>query len=144
MLAVGDASGVPDACRPAAGIFSCFSLQQMPQPAAVLARWAAALAPGGVLAVAYWCALRLLKDVDLGSRVAARWPAATCPRRHAFAINALPSALPSCSKLGCLLGTSRAAAHPGDLLCALPTRPAEGSLCWSCAASAGKLRCCMT
>ena len=58
MLAVGDASGVPDACRPAAGIFSCFSLQQMPQPATVLARWAAALAPGGVLAVAYWCVLQ--------------------------------------------------------------------------------------
>ncbi len=56
VLAVADASAVPGACTPAAVLFSCFSLQQMPQPAAVLAAWAGALAPGGVLAVAYWCA----------------------------------------------------------------------------------------
>ncbi len=56
MLSVADASAVPGACTPAAVVFSCFSLQQMPQPATVLAAWARALAPGGVLAVAYWYA----------------------------------------------------------------------------------------
>lgn len=54
---MADASQVPDGWQPVAGILSCFSLQQMAQPAAVLAAWAASLAPGGVLAVAYWCAL---------------------------------------------------------------------------------------
>ena len=62
---MADASQVPDAWQPVAGILSCFSLQQMAQPVAVLAAWAAALAPGGVLAVAYWCALLRLGQAVL-------------------------------------------------------------------------------
>ncbi|KAK9833418.1 hypothetical protein WJX81_003378 [Elliptochloris bilobata] len=82
-LAVGDACSVPGACRPAAGMFSCFSLQQMPQPAAVLAAWAAALAPGGVLAVAYWPPAAAPPD--------ARWRALTDPATLAKAVAAAPA-----------------------------------------------------
>ncbi|PRW39171.1 Methyltransferase type 11 [Chlorella sorokiniana] len=50
---VGDASRLDD-LAPLAGVVSVFGLQQMPQPAAVLANWTRALAPGGVLCVCYW------------------------------------------------------------------------------------------
>ena len=43
---VGDASRL-DELAPLAGVVSVFGLQQMPQPAAVLANWTRALAPGG-------------------------------------------------------------------------------------------------
>lgn len=50
---------VGDACRlddlaPLAGVLSVFGLQQMPQPAEVLASWTRALHPGGVLSVCFW------------------------------------------------------------------------------------------
>ena len=51
---VGDATAVDPALLPLACVFSCFGLQQMPEPAQVLAAWTRALAPGGVLAVVYW------------------------------------------------------------------------------------------
>ncbi len=51
---MGDASAVPPDLAPLAGVFSCFGLQQMPQPEAVLRAWLAGLAPRGVLAVCYW------------------------------------------------------------------------------------------
>ncbi|BDA48867.1 probable demethylmenaquinone methyltransferase at N-terminal half [Coccomyxa sp. Obi] len=51
---VGDACQVPQDLHPVAGIFSCFGLQQMPEPKQVLGNWISALAPGGVLAVCYW------------------------------------------------------------------------------------------
>ncbi|KAI7837870.1 hypothetical protein COHA_008357 [Chlorella ohadii] len=50
---VGDASRL-DKLAPLAGVVSVFGLQQMPQPAAVLANWTQALAPGGVLCVCFW------------------------------------------------------------------------------------------
>ena len=43
---VGDACEELTRFGPVAGIMSCFALQQMPQPAAVLAGWVKALAPG--------------------------------------------------------------------------------------------------
>ena len=51
---VGDATAVPADLRPLAGVFSCFGLQQMPQPPEVLRAWLAALAPDGILALCYW------------------------------------------------------------------------------------------
>jgi len=50
---IGDASDVTSwgGC---AAVLSCFGLQQMPEPALALEGWARALAPGGVLSVAYW------------------------------------------------------------------------------------------
>jgi len=38
----------------AAGVLSCFGLQQLPAPDAGLRDWASTLAPGGVLAVTFW------------------------------------------------------------------------------------------
>jgi ubiquinone/menaquinone biosynthesis C-methylase UbiE len=46
-VAVGDASSPPAGLAPLAGVFSCFGLQQMPEPARVLANWTRALQPGG-------------------------------------------------------------------------------------------------
>lgn len=46
MAEVGDASEVPLPHGSAAGIVSCFTLQQIPQPASVLAKWVDALMPG--------------------------------------------------------------------------------------------------
>ena len=40
--------------RQAAGLLSCFGLQQMPDPERAIASWLEALAPGGVLSVVYW------------------------------------------------------------------------------------------
>ncbi|EIE18140.1 hypothetical protein COCSUDRAFT_60514 [Coccomyxa subellipsoidea C-169] len=51
---VGDACHVPQDLQPLAGIFSCFGLQQMPEPQQVLGNWISALAPGGILALCYW------------------------------------------------------------------------------------------
>ncbi|KAK9917767.1 hypothetical protein WJX75_007976 [Coccomyxa subellipsoidea] len=51
---VGDACQVPQDLQPLAGIFSCFGLQQMPEPKQVLGSWISALAPGGFLALCYW------------------------------------------------------------------------------------------
>ena len=42
---VGDASRLDD-LPPLAAVVSCFGLQQMPQPAQVLAHWTRALSPG--------------------------------------------------------------------------------------------------
>ncbi len=41
---VGDACSVPADLQPLAGVFSCFGLQQMPQPERVLHAWLQALA----------------------------------------------------------------------------------------------------
>ena len=49
-MQTGDATKLPPELQPAALIFTCFALQQMPDPCAVLAAWLSALAPGGVLA----------------------------------------------------------------------------------------------
>lgn len=61
--------------RPAA-IVCCFALNQLPDPPAALERWARSLAPGGVVAVAYWPGAvedggpwRRLTDLTLGVRV---------------------------------------------------------------------------
>lgn len=54
---VGDASRL-DKLAPLAGVVSVFGLQQMPQPAAVLANWTQALAPGGWAAVWRACSLK--------------------------------------------------------------------------------------
>ncbi|KAK9802740.1 hypothetical protein WJX73_005781 [Symbiochloris irregularis] len=51
---VGDASILADQPGTVAGILSCFTLQQIPQPASVLANWYRALAPGGIASVCYW------------------------------------------------------------------------------------------
>lgn len=40
--------------RQAAGLLSCFGLQQMPDPERAIESWFEALAPGGVLSVVYW------------------------------------------------------------------------------------------
>lgn len=45
----GDASRLASSHGGAAGIVSCFGLQQMPHPDRVLADWVSALAPGGGL-----------------------------------------------------------------------------------------------
>ena len=45
----GDATHVPPRLKPSL-VFTCFTLQQMPDPCAALDGWLRALAPGGVLA----------------------------------------------------------------------------------------------
>ena len=49
-MQTGDATKLPPELQPAALIFSCFTMQQLPDPDKVLAAWLGALAPGGILA----------------------------------------------------------------------------------------------
>ncbi|KAL4519150.1 hypothetical protein Ndes2526B_g00247 [Nannochloris sp. 'desiccata'] len=57
---VGDASTVPTQelsppfTPPFSAIFSCFALQQLPNPREALAAWTKALAPGGILVACFW------------------------------------------------------------------------------------------
>lgn len=51
---VGDAMAVAGRFPGLAGIATCFGFQQLPDPAAALADWCAALAPGGVAVICYW------------------------------------------------------------------------------------------
>jgi len=51
---VGDATSVPEELSPIAAVFSCFTLQQMPNPKEVLSSWTESLVPGGILTVCFW------------------------------------------------------------------------------------------
>lgn len=54
-LIVGDAADLdPQRTTSCAAVVSVFGLQQLPEPAAGLASWVGALAPGGVLSVMFW------------------------------------------------------------------------------------------
>lgn len=54
-LIVGDAADLdPRWTSACAAVVSVFGLQQLPEPAAGLASWVGALAPGGVLSVMFW------------------------------------------------------------------------------------------
>lgn len=73
--ALAERGAALSAPRPAA-IICCFALNQLPEPPAALERWARSLAPGGVVAVAYWPGAvedegpwRRLTDLTLGVRV---------------------------------------------------------------------------
>ena len=51
---VGDASAVPIEIPPFTAIFTCFALQQLPNPKKALSTWTQALVPGGVLVACFW------------------------------------------------------------------------------------------
>ncbi|DBA86705.1 TPA: hypothetical protein ACH3X1_005155 [Trebouxia sp. C0004] len=51
---VGDACDLASRFPDAAGVFSLFGLQQLPQAHLTLANWVSTLAPGGTLAVTFW------------------------------------------------------------------------------------------